>query len=196
ITSGDPQTPTPAPKDKLLPTLSPDELGGIFNTPPACRRAPLKTLKCACLSTADSDTETDSTTNAPPSIPTSREFSFDSCDAWIKHLQQQVMTLMTQNAKLMAKISQMALQLGATAKTSSRIEAKLSTILDNIPKSWAKVATPNTSTTTPVVKPNIAVLPAIKKAQAPKPKPQQTPAPTKQTQLSKHDRCIIARREA
>src|SRR5690606_29526090 len=107
----------------------------IFNTPPARRRAPRKTLKCVRLSTAESDTETDPTTNAPPPIPTNGEFSFDPCDAWIKHLQQQVATLTTQNAELTAKISQMALQLGATAKTSSRIEAKLSTVLGNAPKS-------------------------------------------------------------
>src|SRR5690606_11239640 len=174
-TSGDPQTPTPAPKGKPLPALSLDELGGIFNTPPACRRVPLKTLKRTHLSTADSDIETDSTTNAPPPIPTAGEFSFDPRDAWIKQLQQQITTLTTQNAELTAKISQMALQLGATAKTSSRIEAKLLTVLGNPPKSWAKVAATNNPTNTPAVKTNPAAPPATKKAQATKPKPQPTP---------------------
>src|SRR5690606_15126877 len=126
----------------------------------------------------------------PPPIPTSGEFSFDPRDAWIKHLQQ-VATLTTQNAELTAKISQMALQLGATAKASSHIEAKLSTVLGNAPKAWAKVAAPNTSTAIPAAKPNVAAPPATKKAQATKPKPQPTPAPIKQTPLSKRDRRII-----
>jgi|SRR5690606_35847333 len=107
--SEDPQTPTPAPRGQPLPTLSPDELGGIFNTPPVRRRAPFKILKSARLSTTDSDTETDSTITIPPPILNSGEFSFDPRDMWIKHLQQQVATLITQNAKLTAKISQMAL---------------------------------------------------------------------------------------
>src|SRR5690606_5595062 len=195
-TSGDTQTPTPAPRGQPLPALSPDELGGIFNTPPVPRRAPTKTLKRARLSTADSDTEIDTTTTIPPPIMNSGEFSFDPRDAWIQHLQQQVATLTTQNAELTAKISQMALQLGASAKTSIRIEAKLSTVLGNPPKSWAKVAATNNPTNTPAAKTNPAVPPATKKAQATKLKPQPTPAPAKQTPLSKRDRRIIVRREA
>src|SRR5690606_39254353 len=173
--AGVPQTPTPAPRGQPLPVLSPDELGGIFNTPPVRRRAPTKTLKRARLSTADSDMEIDTTTTIPPPIMNSGEFSFDTRDAWIQHLQQQDATLTTQNAELMAKISQMALQLGATAKTSSRIEAKLLTLLGNPPKSWAKVAATNNPTNTPAVKTNPAAPPATKKAQATKPKPQPTP---------------------
>ena len=132
---GDPQTPSLASRGQPLPAPLPDKLGGIFNTPPTCHQVSLKTLKRICLSTADSDTETDLTNNTTPPISTSGDFSFDPRDVWIKHLQQQVATLMTQNAELTVKISQMALQLGATAKTSSRIEAKLSTVLGNAPKS-------------------------------------------------------------
>src|SRR5690606_25062084 len=195
-TSGDPQTPTPAPRGQPLPALSPDELGGIFNTPPVRRRAPIKTLKRARLSTADSDTEIDTTTTIPPPIMNSGEFSFDPRDTSIQHLQQQVATLTSQNAERMANISQVARQWGATAKTSSRIEAKLSTVLGNPPKPWAKVAATNNPTNTPAVKTNPAAPPATKKAQATKPKPQPTPAPIKQTPHSKRDRRISVHREA
>ena len=85
---GDSQTSTPAPRGQPLPVPSPDELDRIFNILPACRHALLKILKHTCVSTTDSDMETDSTITIPLPISNSGELSFDQGDAWIKHLQQ------------------------------------------------------------------------------------------------------------
>ena len=101
----------------------------------------------------------------------------------------------------MAKVTEMALLMGATTKTSSRIEKKLSTALKQPkPTTWVTVAaqsngnTPPKTTTTSTKTTNAAA-PATKPPAAKKQGVPATPAqPT--APLSKCDRRIIVRREA
>ena len=142
----DPKTPTSATRTRTIPIFSPDDLSGPATTtqkgqqgattdfrkvlfPKTSTKRPRTSDRIQQADQPDHDMEGPDRPTTKTFAPPTGAFNFDPRDEFIKHLQKQIDDLTAQNAALTAKVSEMALLVGATAKTSSRIEAKLGSAL-------------------------------------------------------------------